>query len=183
MMNPMLQNIDEAGLSSHLRKLLPEEIVPGLIAAYQAELPKREGKTTPAAILGSIQTDMTFRIPTLRLVEAQRDQGIPVFNYLFTYPSPALGGIMGATHGLDNPLLFGVTDPDFTGDTPEVRQLSLKIQDSCTAFARTGDPSCFLLGRWPVYGKERQTMILDLKTRVEAAPYEVERKAWEKWEG
>ncbi len=177
-----LRNIDEAGLAERLKKLLPGEIVPGFIATYQSEITKRGKHVTPEDIFGSIQTDMTFRIPTLRLVEAQRDQGVPVFNYLFTYPSPAMGGIMGATHGLDNPLLFGVLNPDFTGDTPEIRQLSFKIQDSCTAFARTGDPSCALLGRWPAYGTDRQTMILDLKTRVETAPYEVERKAWEKWD-
>lgn len=181
LMNPSLRNTDEAGLADQLNKILPEEIVPGLIAVYQAELPKRGSKATPAEIYGSIQTDMTFRIPTIRLVEAQRDQGMPVYNYLFTYPSPALGGVMGATHGLDNPLLFGMPNASFTGDTPEVRQLSYKIQDSCTAFARTGDPSCFLLGRWPAYGPDRQTMIFDLKTQVVAKPYEAERKAWEGW--
>jgi carboxylesterase type B len=44
---------------------------------------------------------------------------------------------------------------------------------------RTGDPSCKSLGKWPVYGKDRLTMILDKKARVEAAPYEEERRVWD----
>ncbi len=177
-----LRNIEETVLADRLRKLVSGEMAAGLLATYKAELINRGKKAAPEEIFGSIQTDMMFRIPTLRLVEAQRDQGVPVFNYLFTYPSPAMEGVMGATHGLDNPLLFGVPNADFTGDTSEVHQLSYKIQDSCTAFARTGDPSCALIGPWPVYGKERQTMILDLETRVETAPYDAARKAWEGWD-
>ena len=105
-----------------------------------------------------------FRIPTIRLVEAQRDNGVPAYNYYFTYKSPAMGGMLGAMHGLDNPFLFGALDADFTGAGPEQEDLALKIQDSCIAFVRTGDPSCKSIGKWPVYGKDRMTMILDKNT-------------------
>ena len=50
---------------------------------------------------------------------------------------------------------------------------------SCAAFARTGDPSCESIGKWPVYGSKRMTMILDKNCHVEMAPYEEERQAWE----
>ena len=49
------------------------------------------------------------------------------------------------------------------------------------AFARTGDPSCKSIGNWPVYGKDRMTMILDKDCHVEEAPYEEERLTWESW--
>ena len=90
-----------------------------------------------------------------------------------------MGGVLGAMHGSDNPFLFGNLDPEFSGSGPEVESLAVKIQDSAIAFARTGNPSCESIGEWPVYGKDRLTMILDKNTRVETAPYEDERRAWE----
>ena len=158
---------------------MPEKLVPAFIKTYRASLEKRCGRTGPADILGSVKTDYLFRIHTIRLIEFQRDNGAPAYNYLFTLKSPAMGGALGAMHGLDNPFLFGCLDKEFSGDGPEEQALATKIQDSTIAFLRTGDPSCKSIGKWPVYGKERMTMVLDKKTRVEAAPYEDERRVWD----
>lgn len=177
--NPLLRDMDESALEQRLTHLVPPELVPGLVNVYRSSLQKRGERTQPVDIYGSISTDLLFRIATIRLVEAQHDQGAPAYNYYFTYKSPAMGGVLGAMHGMDNPLLFGTPDPNLTGSGPEVESLAVKIQDSCVAFARTGDPSCESIGKWPVYGKERMTMILDLDTRVEAAPYEEERRVWD----
>jgi para-nitrobenzyl esterase len=177
--DPAMRNLDEGGLVKRLKDLLPEEKVPDFIKTYRASLQKRGSSATPADILGMISADYLFRIGTIRLIEAQRDNGAPAYNYLFTLKSPAMGGALGAMHGLDNPFLFGCLDKDFSGDGPEEQALAIKIQDSTLAFMRTGDPSCASIGRWPVYGKDRLTMILDKKTRVEAAPYEEERRIWD----
>jgi para-nitrobenzyl esterase len=179
MLNPAISKMDDTGLVTRLNKTLPPELVLRLVKAYRDALLNRGGKVIPADIFGSINTDMMFRIPTLQLVETQRDLGIPAYNYLFTYKSPAMGGTLGAMHGLDNPLLFGSLDPEFTGNSPEVEDLAHKMQDSCTAFAWNGDPSCKAIGKWPVYGKDRMTMIFDINTGVKAAPYEAERRAWD----
>jgi len=178
--DPRMRNMDEAGMVKRLNSMLPPDFVPGLIKAYRDALKKRGNTATPPEILGTINTDMMFRMPTIHLIEAQRDQGVPAYNYLFTYKSPAMGGVLGAMHGLDNPFLFGNLDANFSGSGPEVESLAVKIEDSCVAFARTGDPSCESIGKWPVYGKKRMTMILDRDCRVEAAPYENERAAWDK---
>jgi para-nitrobenzyl esterase len=158
---------------------LPSERVTDFIDTYRAALKRRGVGTSPADILGMIFADYLFRIPTIRLIEAQRDNGAPAYNYLFTLRSPAMGGVLGAMHGLDNPFLFGCLDKEFSGDGPAEQALATKIQDSTIAFMRTGDPSCKSLGKWPVYGKDRLTMILDKKARVEAAPYEEERRVWD----
>jgi para-nitrobenzyl esterase len=181
-MDPTIRNLDEAGLVARLSKLLPPDIVSGLIEAYRSGMKQRGAAATPANIMGSISTDRTFRIPTIRLVEAQRDNRVPAYNYLFAYKSPAMGGALGAMHGLDNPIVFGNLDAGFTGQGPEVEDLVLKVQDSCTAFARNGDPSCESIGKWPVYSQDRMTMIFDRETRLERAPYEAERKAWDKYD-
>jgi para-nitrobenzyl esterase len=182
-MDPTLKNLDDAGLSARLKQLVPAAKVAGLISAYRAALQKRGRTTTPAEILSTINTDLVFRIPTIALVEAQRDQGAAAYNYLFTYPSPALNGAVGAQHGIDNPLLFGNPDPAFTGAGPQIDNLMYKIMDSAAAFARSGNPSCPTIGQWPVYGKDRSTMVFDLNTRLEKAPFEMERAAWGTGEG
>jgi len=181
-MDPATRNMDEAGLVKRLNDLLGEKLAAKMIPAYRAALKKRGIEPRPAQILGSVNTDYLFRIPTIRLIEFQRDNGAPAYNYLFTLRSPAFGGALGAMHGLDNPFLFGCLDKQISGDGPEEQALASKIQDSTLAFMRTGDPSCQSIGKWPVYGKERLTMVLDKQTRVEAAPYDEERRAWDSYD-
>ncbi len=178
-MDPNMRNLDEAGLIKRLNDILPSELVPRIIDVYCEALKKRGSSGTPLDILGTVNSDLMFRIPTIHLVEAQRDNGVPAYNYFFTYKSPAMGGALGAMHGLDSPFLFGALDANLTGTGPEQQDMMLKIQDSCIAFIRTGDPSCKSIGKWPVYGKERMTMVMDKNIRVESAPYEPERKVWD----
>jgi len=181
-MDPVTRNLDEAGLDKRLNNLLGEKLVAKMITAYRAALKKRGIEPRPAQILGSVNTDYLFRIPTIRLIELQRDNGAPAYNYLFTLKSPAFGGALGAMHGLDNPFLFGCLDKEISGNGPEEQSLATKIQDSTIAFIRTGDPSCKSIGKWPVYGRDRLTMVLDKQTRVEAAPYDEERRAWDEYD-
>ncbi|MBN1832580.1 MAG: carboxylesterase/lipase family protein [Deltaproteobacteria bacterium] len=171
-MDPDVRDIDDTGLVERLSGMIPAEWVPSIVEVYRQALNKREGSVTPAGILGSINTDWMFRIPTIRLLETQRDNGAPAYHYLFVYKSPAMDGLLGAVHGLDNPFLFGSLDEEFTGSDLGLEDLALKVQDSCAAFVRSGDPSCNSVEKWPVYGKDRMTMLFDRNSRVEAAPYE-----------
>jgi para-nitrobenzyl esterase len=120
-----------------------------------------------------------FRMPSLELVEAQRDNKQLAYNYLFTWKSPVMGGVLGACHALEIGFVFGKYDDMFCGSGPDADKLAKCMQDAWLAFARTGDPSCECIGKWPVYGSKRLTMILDKHRHVEAAPYEEERKAWD----
>jgi len=178
-MDPAARDMDEAAMLKRLNGMVPADLAPTLVATYREVLKRRGGGITPAEILGSINTDWMFRIPTIRLLELQQAHGMPAYNYLFVYKSPAMGGILGAMHGLDNPFLFGALVPEFTGKDAELEDLAVKMQDSAVAFMRTGDPSCKSAGNWPVYGQDRMTMLWDRKPRVAAAPYEAERAAWD----
>jgi para-nitrobenzyl esterase len=180
-MDPVMRNLDEDGLVEKLSDLLPAELTARFIDTYRTALGKRGIAASPAEIYGTISTDYLFRIPTIRLVEAQRDNGTPAYNYLFTLKTPVMGGVLGAMHGLDNPFLFGGLVKGFTGNGPEEQALAIKMQDATIAFMRTGDPSCESIGKWSVYGKDRLTMILDKKARVETAPYEAERRVWDEY--
>jgi len=91
-----------------------------------------------------------------------------------------MGGALGACHALEIGFVFGMYDDMFCGSGPDADKLSRCIQDAWVAFARTGDPSCESIGKWPVYGNNRMTMMLGKDCHVEEAPYEEERRAWDK---
>ena len=182
LMQPGFQQMDEAGLKARLKTMLQPEYqtrLPELIEAYKKALVKRGVNPTPPELLSAIQTDTMFRMPSIELVEAQRDNGARAYNYIFDWVSPVNGGVLGACHALEIGFVHGTYNDYFCGTGPEADKLSQCIQDAWLAFARKGDPSAACLGKWPEYGKKRATMILGKNIHVEEAPYEDERKAWE----
>jgi para-nitrobenzyl esterase len=176
---PGIRDIDKNELVARLGRFVPPERVAGLVAAYREARRQRGALTGPFDILSAVQTDYMFRLPTIKLIEAQRDNGRPAYNYIFTYESPVEGGFYGACHGLDRRFIFGTYDDPACGTGPAVADMSLKIQDAWLAFAQSGDPGTGGLGEWPPYGQERLTMLIDKESRVAAAPFEDERRAWD----
>lgn len=174
-----LPKLDEAGLVRRCQRLMPGANVEDLIETYRQARAKRGAATTPAELFMAIQTDRVFRIPAIRLTEAQRHHNQPAYNYLFTWRSPLSGGILGACHALELGFLFGTYEENFSGTGPAADALAGNIQDAWLAFARTGDPSCADLGAWPPYADRRETMLLGEDCHLEEEPYDEERRAWD----
>ncbi|MGW4563500.1 carboxylesterase/lipase family protein [Streptomyces sp. NPDC004561] len=149
-------------------------------AAYRAAFPD----ATPTQLFERVQTDWLFGMPSLRLAEAQRAGGGRAHVCELTWPAPDSGGVLGACHGLDVPLLFGTFGADLGGllfpggaPTPEAERLSALFRRSWTAFARTGDPG------WPEYDTgSRLVRILDAEPTVAPYPEEASRRIWEGYE-
>ena len=116
-------------------------------------------------------------MPAVRLLEAQAPHA-PVHAYLFTWPSPAFGGRLGACHVVDVPFVFGGIHADplralVGGDDPDAAALCARMQDAWSAFARGEAP-------WPAYDAERRrTQLLGRDSTLEEAPLDAERAAWE----
>jgi para-nitrobenzyl esterase len=144
--------------------------------AYRAAFPG----AMPGDLYELVQSDWLFRMPTLHLAEAQVAGGGRAHVYELTWPSPGSGGVMGACHGLDGPLLFGTFDahlgPMLLGPEPsaEAEALSARFRAAWTAFAATGDPG------WPAYDtRQRLVQILDAEPAVTAYPEETSRRLWQ----
>ncbi len=178
-MDPAIKDLDESGMIKRLEGLIPPEQVSNVAAVYRKGLEARGESSNPSEILTAIQTDIMFRMPALKLVEAQIKNNQPAYNYLFKWKSPVMDGALGACHALEMGFVFGNFDNTFCGSGPEAQALSYKMQDAWFAFAQTGDPSCELLGKWEPYGDNRTTMLLDKECRLENAPYEEERAIWD----
>jgi para-nitrobenzyl esterase len=177
---PGFDQIDEEWVLNRLSVGMSTSDAKALVAAYHQARAKRGEPTTPTEIYTAIFGDFMCRIPGLVLTEAQHANKQAAYSYLFTWKSPAMGGVFGACHGLEIGFVFGNYDDMFCGSGPDADNLAKCMQDAWLAFARTGDPSCESIGKWPVYGSKRMTMILDKKCHVEMAPYEEERQAWDK---
>lgn len=182
LMRPDVKGLDRAGARKILEVFLPPVAVPGLVAAYEKARQERGDSDAPFELLAAILSDAMFRLPAIEFLEVQRDHGQPAYSYLFTWKSPAMGGALGACHALEVAFVFGNYDPVFNGGGPEADKLSRCMQEAWINFARTGEPSGKEIGKWPVYGKERRTMLLGKDCKVAVAPYEAERRAWEKVE-
>jgi len=106
-------------------------------------------------------------------LEARADVGAPAFAYQLDWRCPREGGVYGAPHTLDIPLVFGNLEasPWIGARTPEAEAVSSAIMQALLRFARTGDPG------WAPYTREqRATMIFDTDSRVENDPRNAERE-------
>jgi para-nitrobenzyl esterase len=149
------------------------------VAAYAEAFPGLD----PKALFGELANDYAFRIPAIRLAEAQRRHTDQVYSYLFDWKSTAFGGALGACHAIEVPFVFHVVDrPElalFLGEGAPV-ELSDQVQDAWLAFARTGDPSHPSLPAWPAYDAERRaTMELATPCRVVDDPLAATRRLWD----
>ncbi|MCU1455860.1 MAG: Carboxylesterase type, partial [Acidimicrobiales bacterium] len=134
----------------------------------------------------AVLSDHTFRIPALRLAEVQVDQGGSAWVYLFTYPTPAFGGLLRSAHALEIPFVFDNLDAQgvwrFVGEiTPAHRALASAMADAWVAFARDGLPAAPGLPDWPAYDLEqRPTMRFDIDACVVVDdPWGAERALWD----
>jgi para-nitrobenzyl esterase len=177
-MDPDGSRLDDAMMAERLKFFLASAHEPDIVKAYHNARTRRGDGTSRFELLSAILSDFMFRMPALRMAESQQLHGTPVYSYLFTWTSPALGGALGACHALDLGFVFGTYDDVFCGKGAEADRLSRNMQDGWIAFARTGDPSCEGLGTWPRYGEGRSTMILGKECFVKEAPYDDERRAW-----
>ena len=100
----------------------------------------------PDELYELVNSDWLFRMPTLHLAEAQAAGGGRAHVYELTWPAPGMGGVLGACHGLDVPLVFGNLDrgqPAMLigdGPHPEAEALSARMRAAWTAFAAARRP-------------------------------------------
>lgn len=105
----------------------------------------------PAIVLGRASTDLHFRLPAMRLLEATA--GPRTFGYEFRWPSPTGFGVV---HCLDVPFAFGVLDApavDVVAGAAPPAWLGEDVHGAWARFVATGDPG------WAPYDGDRRTVM------------------------
>lgn len=132
----------------------------------------------PEALYELVNSDWLFRMPTLHLAQAHAAAGGRTHLYELTWAATGMGGVLGACHGLDVPLVFGNLSSGqpaaLIGDpTAAAEALSARIRASWTAFAGSGDPG------WPDFDvQQRLTQLLDVPSTIAGYPEEASRLLW-----
>jgi para-nitrobenzyl esterase len=176
---PKKRNIDEIALHK-----ICEHRIPGH-AASAVELYRRTlGADVPAwKIYSAIESDRTFRVPALRLAEAQARHNPRTFMYLFEHASPLFQAEMGSCHALEIPFVFGSMDTPFArmfaGEGGGAEILSNLMLEAWASFARAGEPSHDALGNWLPYNSvTRQTMHFGERTQTRPDPFQPLQSFW-----
>ncbi len=115
--------------------------------------------------------------------EARARQNAPTWVYQLDWGSPLEGGKFGAMHTLDIPLVFdNIHQPGSrTGDGADAQRLADTMSESLIALARTGNPNHRGLPTWKQYSLEhRETMLFDVRPRLENDPRGGERKLYQR---
>ena len=208
----LAQEMDEAVVRRRIEHSAPWVPADRVVDHYVDVLTRRGERAGPRELWVAIGSDLVFRWPSLRLAAALRAHDPRTYVYLFTWGSPAFDGILGATHALEIPFVFGthrqpgisrfvvgsevedgqeIRTRDPGGDGSDRNRpvagaiaagdaLSDAMRASWLSFARSGDPSNPLVGRWPAWDRERRaTMVLGPTISVEEAPRNEELAVWE----
>ncbi len=182
-----LAGLDDEGL---VRRVLrapprgvedPEAFARRALATYRRARSARPDPLPTSArdLWLAMQSDRVFRLPALRLLEAQLPHQPQCYAYLFTWAAAALDGQLGSCHSVEIPFVFGTLDEprsaQLIGATPAARRLSERVMDAWLAFARSGDPG------WPAYdAANRTTQVLGDPCAPVSDPFGTERRVWDR---
>jgi para-nitrobenzyl esterase len=171
-LDPALTELDDARIVELLASVSPQPAE--LLRAYRRLMPE----ATSQAVWSALATDAAFRMPAVRLADAQQAHGA-AWMYRFTWEIPVFGGVLRSTHVLEIPFVFDTLDQpgadQFTGDGPERAAIADAMHRAWIAFARTGDPG------WPAYEPDqRPTMRFDREIQLLEDPDGEARRAWER---
>ncbi len=148
---------------------------------YRAAREARGELITPYEIQTAASGDELFRVPALRLLDAQAQHSDQTWSYLFDWKSPMLDGALGSCHALDIPFVFGTHTlaSEFAGEGVAANALAELTMDTWLAFARTGNPSTDNLP-WPQWNAQtRPTVVLGESARLEENFRAEEVAAWD----
>ena len=176
-----------------LREMFNEPLVEATLDAVMAAS-GRNGKNVldvyrrnrsgsePHELAAAVETDRMFRLPAIRLADAQSAHNPNTRMYQFAWRSTAMDGAFGACHFLEVPFVFDQLDNDqargIAGDPPQA--LADSVHAAWVAFAKTGDPQHAGLPTWPTWNVDaRPTMVLDTVPAVVNDPAADERLLWD----
>ena len=120
-------------------------------------------------IANALYVDSWQRTRAVKTAKIKSDQAAPVYNYIFAWETPIMGGFAMAYHCSEIPFAFNNIElsAEATGATKNAYALAEKISQAWINFARTGNPNTQELPKWEKFTRESgATMIFDDKSAL-----------------
>jgi para-nitrobenzyl esterase len=113
-----------------------------------------------------LDVDVMFRPGSQAFADIRSglEGGANVYQYLFTWDSPVLDGMLKSGHCMEIAFVFNniYRTEEYNGGTPEAYALAEKLSQTWASFARNGDPNNEAIPEWEPYTSEGgATMLLD----------------------
>jgi para-nitrobenzyl esterase len=173
-------SVTDERLLRRLARVVGEDRVDDTLAVYRDTLPASDLD----GLFCGVMTDWVFRMPAIRVAEAQVGHAPRVSMYRFDYRSTAFGGVLGACHAIDVPFTFANLDRRgvdmmLGGIDDATQRLAERTSRAWSSAARTGSPELDELP-WPAYDAERRaTCLLDRDVAVVDDPAGEIRRLWD----
>jgi para-nitrobenzyl esterase len=151
---------------------------PAALAVYKANRPG----ASPFDLASALMSDLHFRLPAMRLADAQARHNSNTWSYRFSWPSNAFDGALGASHAVDVPFVWNSLgdriSKQIIGEGAPQR-LADQMHAAWIAFIKTGDPNHAKLPNWPRHDPARRpVMDFGAETRLLADPGADEAALW-----
>jgi para-nitrobenzyl esterase len=173
-------NVSDERLRHRLAGVVGADRVDDTLAVYRDARPAADLD----GLFCAVMTDWVFRIPAIRVAEAQAAHAPRVSMYRFDYASTAFGGVLAACHAIDVPFTFANLDRGgvelmLGGIDDSTQRLAERMSRAWCTAARTGSPEHDELP-WPPYDTERRaTCLLDRDVAVADDPSGEIRRLWD----
>jgi para-nitrobenzyl esterase len=173
-------NVTDERLLRRLARVVGDDRVADTLAVYRDVGPA----TDLDGLFCAVMTDWVFRMPAIRVAEAQGAHAPRVSMYRFDYRSTAFGGVLGACHAIDVPFTFANLDRRgvelmLGGIDDATQRLAERTSRAWSSAARSGSPEHDELP-WPAYDAERRaTCLLDRDVAVVDDPAGEVRQLWD----
>lgn len=131
-------------------------------------------------VWSAMETDAVFRIPAHDLANVLLTAGVPSWQYVFAWPTPLLGGGMGACHAVEIPFVFDNVHQtgasQFLGAAQHLEELSAQMNQAWIRFAYGDAPH----PQWPAEDESHQVWRFhnDDTAGLVSDPYRSERSCW-----
>ncbi|MGI8662586.1 MAG: carboxylesterase/lipase family protein [Acidimicrobiales bacterium] len=152
-----------------------------VIDVYRSQRPG----ASPDDLWCAIATDWVFRMPAVRLLEAQSAHQPDTWGYEMTYRSTAFDGALGACHAIEVPFVFdnlrrGGVDFLLGSVDADAEVLAKQMSGAWLAFATSLSPQHDAIPAWRSYSAaERAVMGFGRETGIDVDPRAAEREAWQ----
>jgi para-nitrobenzyl esterase len=161
LVDPAIAGLSRERLVSRVNKRIAVVHQPGtaevLVAAYEQARGDRGESIEPSALWVAIETDRQMRYPILRMLDRYASLGVPAFGYTFGWESPYQDGLLGSSHTLELPFIFGTyglpSVAPYAGTGTRADAVAANVQQAWTSFASKGIPA-LPSEPWPTIGDD-----------------------------